>query len=153
MGRFSQQRGKQGEQIARLQLQLLGVEMLEKIATPVRVIDRKFIRLPGRRIKEWWCRIVWGEKVSGDWRGVMPGGCRVLAEVKFTENGRLTWSTFEDHQREALTQNHELGALSLVVWVTDYEPYVMRWPIIGLKPRKGIGIEEAKAQQLRPGDL
>lgn len=57
------------------------------------------------------------EKVSGDFRGVAPGGRSVLAEVKArpVADG-LSWSDLEPHQRDALWGHRQAGGLSLVLW-------------------------------------
>jgi hypothetical protein len=85
-------------------------------------------------------RVVFGERVSGDHRGVIEGtGQSVLAETKTILEGNLTWSKMREHQPERLTLHYELGGLSLLVWVHSTGVYIMRWPIPGFaKPRDVI---------------
>lgn len=124
LGKHSQAKGKRGESVAERLLRQKGVLMVEKIATPVKIVDSK--RTRGRQ----WHRIVWGEKVSGDRRGLLPGGRRVLAEVKSRQHN-LRWSDFQAHQIEALNENHAHGGLSLVVYIHPQVHVVMEWPMEG----------------------
>lgn len=135
--RYSQRKGAHGEQAAEMALKTRGVRMLHKIATPIKIVGTK--KLGGQP----WHRVVFSEKPPGDWGGILPDGRRVLAEVK-TRGERLLWSDLKPHQRTALTTNHKLGGVSLLVWVTDYsDVYVMRWPVPGLAPRKSIDRQQA----------
>jgi len=144
MGRISKQRGEVGEQIARLMLQAAGVEMIEKIATPF------FIRERGR---DGWVKIGYKSKVSGDIRGIMPGsGRRVLVEVK-ARDGNLRKSDFRAdgnyHQLERLQENHELGGISLIIWINPYENLILRWPFndswqAGSDARASLKLENAR---------
>lgn len=134
MGKRSQAYGSTGEDIAVLALRGMGVEMVEHIATPFATVARN---------KQGWIRIKYKERVSADIIGVMPGGRRVLAEVKSTNEDRLVFSRLRSHQVEALDKNHELGAISLLVLVHPYGYCVMRWPIEGFKPRTSILVEDA----------
>lgn len=136
-GRRSQKKGKESEGLAEMLLRLKGVEMVEKIATPFVITDTRRDRYGT------WYRIVWEQKVSGDRRGILRGGRRVLAEVKARKHN-LQWSNFEDHQVEALNRNHELGGLSLVVYIHPTINVVMEWPIPGFGPGVGISPEEAE---------
>ena len=135
-GAISQAKGAKGEDIADLVLRSKGVRMVEKIATPVRIIARK--RMHGSD----WFRLAWGEKVSGDRMGILDGGRRVLAEVK-TRDRNLRWKDLEDHQVLALTENAALGGLSLVVFVHPGGIAVLEWPIEGFGPGKGLTITRA----------
>lgn len=118
MGKISQRRGKTGQQIAEYLLRLAGVEMVEQISTPFVVTDR---RTGG------WIRIKYSEKVSGDIRGILPNGIRVLCEVKLRDRN-LRKSDFYDHQLEKLQKNHLFGGVSLVVWVHPEGNLILRWP-------------------------
>jgi len=127
MGKVSQTRGAVGEKIARLMLQTMGVEMIEKISTPYVVTHRG---------KNGWIKIAHSEKVSGDIRGIIPGsGRRVLVEVKARENNlRKSDFTGKDrdyHQLRKLQENHALGAISLIVWIHPYDNLILRWPFDG----------------------
>jgi penicillin-binding protein-related factor A (putative recombinase) len=127
MGRKSQAIGRTGEDIAMIALRTKGVQMVEQIATPITITARQGV----------WVQYTYKQKVSGDFRGIMPGGRRVLAEVK-TCTDRLVYSRLEPHQVEALDENHKLGGVSLLVMVSDINYVVMRWPIAGFGPRKSI---------------
>jgi hypothetical protein len=82
------------------------------------------------------------EKVSGDWRGILPGGMSVLVEVKTVE--RLMYSEFADHQVDALNKHHAAGGLSLIGWVCGSENFVLRWPVPSFVPRTSLAIETAR---------
>lgn len=133
MGRKSQRSGSVGEDIAKMALRTMGVCMVEQIATPIVTTQRR----------NGWVKIRRKEKVSGDIRGLLPGGRRVLAEVKTVNDDRLIFSRLKPHQVDALNENHELGAVSLLVLVHPYGHCVMRWPIEGFGPRTSIHIDDA----------
>lgn len=133
MSRSEQHTGKAGEARALRVLHSRGVEMVEKIGTPVRIIASK----------GGWHRIVWGDKVSGDHRGILPGGRSVLAETKTILDRNLHYSDLRDHQPDRLTLHAELGGLSLLVWVHQTGIFVMQWPIDGFVKGTGITPEEA----------
>ncbi len=131
-GRRSQRKGKVGENIADWLLQDAGVQMVERIATPVVIIARRGD----------WVKIRYKKKVSGDRRGVMDDGRRVLAEVKARDRN-LRWSDLQQHQRDALDENDALGAVSLLVWIHRSAYHILRWPIAGFAPRRSITLERA----------
>lgn len=133
----SQRKGKVGEDIATAALQAKGVRMVDKIATPVRIVATK------KASGQTWHRVVWEERVRGDRSGILPGGRRVLAEVK-TRDEKLSLSDFEDHQIAALHVNGRYGGLSLVVWVSLSGTFVMEWPIPGLKKFHPLSVEQAR---------
>jgi len=112
MTRREQRTGKSGENVAASRLRALGICMVERIGTPVKIV-------PGRAP-------IWGEKVSGDFRGILPGGRSVLVECKTVEHN-LRWSDFREHQPKALTEHAMYGGLSLVVWVHSSGAYVLDW--------------------------
>lgn len=136
----SQQLGADGEQVAENALRAYGVRMVEQIATPYAITDRR---------PDGFVRIKRSAKVSGDRRGVMGDGTgrRVLAEVKATSGDRILWSRLEDHQVRALDENNRLGAVSLLVVVFDRQAFVLRWPVEGFLPRTSITIGTAIAKQ------
>lgn len=139
-GKYSQAKGKRGEDIAATLLRQRGVLMVEKIATPVRIIGTVKIR------GEKYHKIVWGEKVSGDYRGLLPGGRRVLCEAKAPQNN-LRWSDFTEHQRQQLTKNAKAGGLSLVAYLSDRGNFLMQWPIPGFRKYTSIAPEKAAGLQ------
>lgn len=139
-GAHSQAKGAWGEGVAKVLLEAKGVQMVEQIATPVRIVGTT--KLSGQT----YYAIIWGEKVSGDWRGILPGGVRVLAEAKARDHN-LRWSDLQDHQREALDKNHECGGVSLLVYVHPDVRVVMRWPVPGFAPYKSITPERAKEME------
>jgi hypothetical protein len=95
---------------------------VEKIATPVKLIPTK---LSGA------FKVIFSEAVSGDHRGILPGGRSVLAETKTILDRNLRWSDLREHQPERLSRHAELGGLSLLVWVNSSGIYVMQWPVDG----------------------
>lgn len=131
--------GKMGQEQAASALRRLGVNMVEKIGTPTKLIPA--------RVKGTF-KVIWGERVSGDHRGILENGISVLAETKTILDSNLKWSDFRDHQPGALDAHHSYGGVSLVVWVHDSGIYVMRWPIPGFGPRKSITPEQAAALQI-----
>jgi hypothetical protein len=123
--------GKDGEQLARSILSGLGLEMLEKIGTPVKLIPVQSAR---RNIYQ----VIWGEKVAGDHRAMFPDGRSILIEVKTIYDRNLVWSDLREHQPAKLLQHADLNGLSLLVWVHESGVYVMQFPIEGFGPGKGI---------------
>ena len=95
--------------------------------------------------------------VEGDYRALTPEGKGVLIEVKTIDDGNLKWSSFKEHQREALTE-HSKYSLSLVVFVFNQTPEyaIMQWPIPGFKkyssitPERAIELSITELSQCRP---
>ncbi len=137
MSRQEQNTGKHGEQLARSILDGLGIEMLEKIGTPL-----KLIPVPSARKNVY--QVIFGEKVAADHRAMFPDGRSVLIEVKTIYDRNLVWSDLRDHQPAKLQQHAELNGLSLLVWVHGTGVYVMRFPINGFGPGKGIAPAQAQ---------
>lgn len=139
--RREQQIGANGEHLAAQVLTGLGILMVEKIGTPVKL-------LPSGR-KDNTFRVVYGEKVSGDHRGIMPDGRSVLVECKTIMDRNLSWSDLRDHQPGRLSEHAEHHGLSLLVWVHSTGVYVMEWshakknfgPKHPLKPETAIIID------------
>jgi hypothetical protein len=137
-GKAAQRNGKIGDDQGVRALGRMGILQLHKIATP-------YSRVPHPTLRGYY-RIIEREKVAGDWRGLLPNGISVLAEMKARFGANLVWSDFEIHQTERLSSHAEL-ALSLVVWLSDAGVSVMRWPIEGFDgPR--CSITPAKASLL-----
>lgn len=136
MTKREHQTGKHGQERARSVLSGMGLEMIEQIGTPV-----KLIPVPGKRKNIY--QVIWGEKVAGDHRAMLPNGRSVLIEVKTVYERNLVWSDLRDHQPAKLQQHADLNGLSLLVWVHDTGVYVMRFPINGFGPGKGIRPEQA----------
>ena len=122
--------GKQGQEIAAAALRRIGVNMIEKIGTPVKVIPK------GMKDRVQVFQVIWGEKVSGDHRGILDDGTSVLAETKTILDRNLRWSDLREHQPDRLTEHHNHGGLSLLVWVHSEGTYVMEWPIIGFEKER-----------------
>lgn len=139
MARKEQKLGKAGEELAMNAVRSLGVEMVERIGTPVKIIRTKGV----------WSQVVWGEKVSGDARGVLPGGRSVLIETKTILDRNLQYGDMRPHQPERLSRHAELGGLSLLVWVHSSGVYVMEWPICDFRHGKSITPETAQRLNLR----
>lgn len=136
MSRQQQHTGKAGEELAKRALERIGVQMVEKIGTPVRII-------PGRRP-------IYGERVSGDHRGVAPGGISVLAETKTIIGHNLVFSDLREHQPGRLSLHADLGGISLLVWVyAADEVFILRWPVPGFEPGTGIAPERARELTIR----
>jgi penicillin-binding protein-related factor A (putative recombinase) len=139
VSRKQQASGKQGEGRVIKELRRLGFLMVEKIGTPIRQIPH-----PTQR---GYSRVIYGEKVSGDFRAFCPGGRGVLVEAKTTTgNENLAYSQFEPHQIQGLNKAAEIGAVALVVWVRSAtgEMFVMRWPFpFDFKPRTSVGPDYA----------
>jgi hypothetical protein len=150
MTRLSQNIGKHGQQQARSVLSGMGLEMVQPIATPVLLtrVPAQFLLGIFRRMNNIF-RVVWGEQVNGDHTAILPNGRFVLIEVKTILDKNLVWSELRDHQPDALTQHAQFNELSLLVWVHDSGVYVMRWPIEGFGPGKGITPERAQVYHLR----
>ncbi len=136
MSRKEQSIGKQGQELAAASLRAVGVELVEQIGTPVRLIPHP--KQTG------YYRVIYGDKVSGDHRGVLPGGRSVLAETKTILDRPLRWSDFREHQPGALSAHVDAGGISLVVWVNQYGAHVLQWPIVGFGPGKSIDFEKAR---------
>lgn len=140
MTRIQQRIGKHGQQQAASYLSGIGLEMVEPIGTPVTLIQT------GTRKDVF--RVIWGEKVSGDHRALLPDGTSVLIETKTVIDGNLTYSHLREHQPERLSRHASIGrAVSLLVWVHHSGIYVMRWSengIEGFAPRKSITPKRAQ---------
>ena len=133
---LQQQRvGKHGQNLAAQALRALGVEMVEQIGTPVFLIPAN--------VKDVY-RVVYGEKVSGDHRGILRGGRSVLAETKTILDRNLRWSDLREHQPERLQEHSKHGGVSLLIWVHHTGVYVMTFPLINFSRGKSIDIDRAK---------
>lgn len=137
MSNLQKLRGDHGQNIAARALEALGVNMVEKIGTPVKLIP---YHLGARRDVY---RVIWGEKVSGDHRGLLVNGASVLAETKTILDRNLRYSDLREHQPGKLQEHAESNGLSLLVWVHSSGVYVMRWPIDGFGPGKAMGVARA----------
>jgi hypothetical protein len=114
----------------------MGLEMIEQIGTPMLLI-------PVRNGRKQVFQVIFGEKVAGDHRAILPGGRSVLIEVKTIHDRNLVWSDLRDHQPDKLKEHESFGGLSLLVWVHAPDVYVMRFPIEGFGAGKGITPERA----------
>lgn len=131
-----QRTGKVGEEWAANALRRVGVSMVEQIGEPVKLV-------PYRGVTGAF-KVIWGEKVSGDHRGIIEGSGRsVLAETKTVLDRNLTWSDLRPHQPGRLDMHTEYGGISLLVWVHSTGVYVMKWPVEGFGPGKGISPQRA----------
>lgn len=93
------------------------------------------------------------EKVSGDFRAVTPKGQSVLIEVKYHQGKTFSLSHLAKHQKAALQRHHELNGVSLVIWVTDSNSYILRWPVPGLVKYKSITEPIAESLNLQFRDF
>ena len=127
----SQQIGKAGEELAGYLLRLIGVEMIESIATPKRMIpyeDERGNIIPGV------FKVIFSEKVSGDWRGLLSGGRGVHCEVKVRNKERLNYSDLEYHQSAWLDEYAALGGVAVLIWVCLNSQFILKWPIPEFEP-------------------
>ena len=138
MSRTSKAIGSAGEEQAVSALSRIGVHMVEEIGTPF-----KMTQVSPAFTKRGIFQVSFGKKVAGDHRGVAKGGLSVLIEVKTAFGRNLVWSDLLPHQPLALDYHNELDAISLLVYVTDNGVHVMRWPIAGFGPGKGITPQHA----------
>lgn len=141
--RDRQRIGAANETATRLVLMAAGVEMVERVHTPWRIVRDK-----RRRI----IRAEPVEKVAGDFRGVTASGRSVLVEAKHRDEN-LAWSDLEPHQRRALSEHHAHGGLSLVAWGRGARVYLLEWPVMlaaGFKPRRSLSPEWAEGATMRP---
>ena len=127
--------GKHGQNLAAQALRALGVEMVEQIGTPVFLIPAT--------AKDVY-RVVYGEKVSGDHRGLLPGGRSVLAETKTILDRNLRFSDLREHQPARLMEHTLHGGLSLLIWVHHTGVYVMTYPLVGFEHGKSIDLDRAR---------
>ena len=137
MTKREQQTGAQGQKQAAGALRRAGVNMVEQIGTPVKLIPMGTVR--GRQVFQ----VIYGDKVSGDHKGIMPDGTSVLAETKTILDRNLRYSDLREHQPERLTEHHENNGISLLVWVHSTGIYILRWPITYFVKGKSITPEEA----------
>jgi hypothetical protein len=130
--RREQNIGKHGQNIAASVLSgRCGINMVEQIATPVKLI-------PASTARKDIFRVVWGEPVSGDHRGIIGNGISVLAETKTILDHNLRYGNLREHQPARLDEHVSYGGISLLVWVYSSDAYVLRWPIEGFGPGKSI---------------
>ena len=134
--------GSRGEGTTKSILSGMGINMIERIATPVKLIP---YHLGARRDVY---RVVWGEKVSGDHRGLLVNGVSVLAETKTILDRNLRYGDLREHQPGKLQEHTDSNGLSLLVWVHSSGVYVMRWPIDGFGPGKSIGVDRAESERI-----
>ncbi len=134
--REEQNIGKHGQNLAASALSWIGVEMVEQIGTPVKLI-------PVASQRKDVFRVIFGEKVSGDHRGILYGGRSVLAETKTILDRNLRYSDLREHQPGRLSSHATFGGLSLLVWVHNTGVYIMQWPIEGFVEGKSISPERA----------
>jgi len=154
MAKQEQVIGAAGEQHAENHLRMLGFEMIEKIGTPVRLVQ-----LPGYAAKalnraryspKGIFRVIFGEKVSGDRRALVGrSGRSVLIETKTILDRNLRYSDLRSHQPGRLQRHHELGGVSLITWVHSSGIYALQWPIPNFGSRKSITPESARDLQIK----
>lgn len=140
MARREAKLGKAGEEHAMNAIRGLGVEMVERIGTPFTILKTK----PNH-----WYQGFFGEKVSGDARGVAPGGRSVLVETKTIWGRNLRYSDLREHQPERLSQHAELGGWSLLVWVHNSGIFIFEWPISDFCNGKSITPTRAQSLDIR----
>lgn len=121
--------GAKGENDAKKELEKRGVSDVQ--FTPVEWV---IIRGASGRIVSAFPK----RKASTDLSGIIAGtGRSVRAEVK-TRDGSLPYKMLGDDQHASLQRHHDLGGLSLLVWVHDGVVSVMRYPIAGFRFRTSI---------------
>lgn len=138
--KHEQRIGKRGQNVAAAVLSgRCGINMVEQIGTPV-------ILIPVRAARQNTYQVIFGEKVSGDHRGIIGNGISVLAETKTILDRNLRYSDLREHQPARLSEHVQYGGISLLVWVHGSDAYVMRWPIAGFEA--GTSITQEQAQEL-----
>lgn len=121
--RANTMRGDYTQEIVGHRLRVLGLKMVQRIATGWRLQRGKHGIMGATPLA----------KVHADFTAIVPGtGQSVRCEVKARRDGVLSLADFAPHQVRALTEHHELGGLSLVGWVHTHGVDVLRWPIAGL---------------------
>lgn len=151
MARQQQKIGEQGEQLAESRLRSIGFEMIEKIGTPVKMASlpqHGFTALRKVGINPKMVRkVIFGEKVAGDRRAIIPPlGRSVLIETKTILARNLRWSDLRPHQPGKLDEHSIQGGVSLIAWVHESGVYILQWPVTGFE--KGKSISPEKADQL-----
>lgn len=115
-GRRSQKIGKEGEDLAMLELRRLGYLRIFKL--------NEARTAGGKRVR----------KVPGDYSAIEAGTLRaVLVEVKATESDRIIFSRLKKHQVQELNEHTAIGAPGLLVLVFKDSVHVLSWPIHGFK--------------------
>jgi hypothetical protein len=114
-----------------------GINMVEPIGTPV-------ILIPVVSQRRNTNQVIFGEKVSGDHRGLIGDGKSVLVETKTILDRNLRYGDLREHQPARLSEHANYGGISLLVWVHGTGAYVLRWPIAGFEAGKSITHEQAR---------
>ena len=115
-GRRSQKVGKQGEELAALELRRRGYLRIFKLNE---ARTAKGIRV---------------QRVPGDYSAIEAGTLRsVLVEVKATESDRIEFGRLQAHQVRELNEHTEIGAPGLLVLVFKDSVHVLSWPIEGFE--------------------
>lgn len=115
-GRRSQKVGKQGEDLAALELRKLGYLRIFKL--------NEARTAKGIRVRN----------VPGDYSAIEAKTMRsVLVEVKATESDRILFSRLKKHQVRELNEHTEIGAPGLLVLVFKDSVHVLSWPIEGFE--------------------
>lgn len=137
---LSQNRGENGEAIARAALIAMGYANIKKGRGRWVVagwIDRAnmIARVaPDPNQKDW-----------GDWQAIEPhSGRAVWAEVK-TAAGRLPYSRIKKHQAAGMLDHGSKGGIALLLWVDPESMtiYALNWPIPGFDPGTALTPEIA----------
>jgi len=148
MAKREQVTGAAGETFVLSALSGRGLAIPEKIGTPVKLItiplDHIVPSLRPRYRNRLIATVVYGNKVSGDTRGLIAGSGRsVLVETKTVLDHNLRWSNLRKHQPGRLDAHAEAGGLSLLAWLHATGLYLMQWPVPGFGLRKSITPEQA----------
>jgi len=130
--------GKHGQSTAAAILSgRCGINMVEQIGTPV-------ILVPVLTQRRNTYQVIFGEKVSGDHRGLIGNGISVLAETKTILDRNLRYSDLREHQPARLSEHVQYGGISPPGWGKGTGAYVMRWPVEGFEAGKSITHERAR---------
>lgn len=128
--RKTQRRGSSGEKEADKALAEYGVKM-------IRAVGKNVLLIPVDT-KQALYRVRFIGKLEGDRRGLLDNGRSVLVEVKNYSSETLPYSALQKHQHAALLEHHQLGGLSLLVWVHNGDARIYEYPIDGYQPRKSL---------------
>ena len=127
--------GAAAETLTRYELQRLGVCRVRKLEVGWGIVRNR----AGKIVSAYPL-----ERIDGDFSGILPDGTAVLVETK-KRSDKLVYSALENHQVQALNDHAEHNGLSLLVWVSDDDVYVMRWPIDGFESGTSLDAEQAQA--------
>ena len=134
----NRRKGDETEKAVCNRLRALGMQCVQKIGTPWRIIRGASGGIVDAKP---------GARVSGDFHALVDGR-GVLIESKRRDE-RLRWSDLKDHQHMALKQWREAGGLALIAWHNPGRGIaVFEYRIDQALFRKGKALQWADAEEL-----